>query len=535
MVQGYVSMVLHAHLPYVRHPEYSDCIEERWLFEAITESYIPLIDILDGLIADKVDFRLTMSITPTLLSMLDDDFLKKRYIEYLHKSIELSEKEVIRTKNIYQISEVAKMYNNRLNLIMDVYDKRYSRDLISAFRKFQSMGKLEVLACAATHAYLPLMDMYPEAMEAQIKVGIDTYKRYLGCQPHGIWLPECAYTPAVDRILRKYGIYYFIAESHGVLFAQPRPIYGTYAPIITPQGIAVFGRDTESSKQVWSADDGYPGDYDYREFYRDIGHELDYDYIKPYIMSDGQRVQTGLKYYRITGKTDDKMPYIPERAAEKAAIHAGNFIFNRQQQISYYSGSMDKPPIVVCPYDAELFGHWWYEGPKWLDHLMRQVYTSQINFKMITPWEYLNMYPSIQVAQPCSSSWGYKGYNEVWLNDSNDWIYRHLHKAVERMTEMANRYASPTNLERRALNQAVRELLLAQSSDWAFIMKTGTMTDYAANRTRAHVQRFNKLYEDITGCKIDQQWLSEIEYLDNIFPDIDYRIYSSQKGGAYSN
>ncbi|MBZ4666022.1 MAG: (1-_4)-alpha-D-glucan branching enzyme, partial [Mahella sp.] len=309
MVQGYVSMVLHAHLPYVRHPEYSDCIEERWLFEAITESYIPLIDILDGLMEDKIDFKLTMSITSTLLSMLDDDFLKDRYTQYLHKLIELSEKEVIRTKNIYQISEVAKMYNNRLKLIMDVYDKRYSRDLISAFRKFQSMGKLEILACAATHGYLPLMDMYPEALEAQIKVGIDTYKRYLGQQPHGIWLPECAYTPAIDHILHKYGIYYFIAESHGVLFAQPRPVCGTYAPIITPQGIAVFGRDTESSKQVWSADEGYPGDYDYREFYRDIGHELDYNYIKPYIMSDGQRVQTGLKYYRITGKTDDKMPY----------------------------------------------------------------------------------------------------------------------------------------------------------------------------------------------------------------------------------
>lgn len=529
MTQGYISMVLHAHLPFVRHPEYHDCIEERWLFEAITESYIPLINMMDDLVNDNVDFRLTMSITPTLLSMLDDEFLKNRYVGYLTKLMELSEKEVNRTKNIYQISEVAKMYNDNLKRAWDLYDNRYHRDLISAFKKFQDVGKLEILASAATHGYLPLMDMYPEALEGQIKVGIDTYKRYFDRPPRGIWLPECAYTPAIDRILRKHGIYYFIAESHGVLFADPRPIYGTYAPICTSEGIAVFGRDIETSKQVWSANEGYPGDYDYREFYRDIGYELDYDYIKPYILPDGQRAQTGLKYYRITGKTENKLPYIPERAAEKAAIHAGNFIFNRQQQISYYGGGMDKPPIVVCPYDAELFGHWWYEGPMWLNLVMRKTHFDQKVFKMITPWEYLQSHPYIQVAQPCPSSWGYQGYNEVWLNGSNDWIYRHLHKATERMIELADRFLEPSPLQRRALNQAARELLLAQSSDWAFIMKTGTMVDYARNRTKAHIQRFTQIYDSIMADSIDPKWLAELEYRDNIFPDIDYSVYRHKK------
>ena len=211
----------------------------------------------------------------------------------------------------------------------------------------------------------------------------------------------------------------------------------------------------------------------------------------------------------------------------KAAEHAGNFMFNREKQVEWLSGSMDgRPALIVAPYDAELFGHWWFEGPDWINFLLRKMHYDQQTVKTITVPEYLDRHPRIQVSKPTLSSWGYKGYCEVWLEGSNDWIYRHLHEGAERMVELARNNSDPNPLRRRALNQAARELLLAQSSDWAFIMKTGTMVDYARDRTRTHVLNFNVLYEQIKHGSIDDPWLSEIERRHNLFPDLDYRIYA---------
>jgi 1,4-alpha-glucan branching enzyme len=277
---------------------------------------------------------------------------------------------------------------------------------------------------------------------------------------------------------------------------------------------------------VWSAIEGYPGDYFYREFYRDIGWDLEFDYIRPYISPDGHRKNTGIKYYRITGETNQKEPYNPTAALEKAASHAGNFMFNREKQVEFLYNFMKKKPIIVSPYDAELFGHWWFEGPQWINFLARKIFHDQKIIKMTTPSEYLAENPVNQVSTPSMSSWGYKGYCEVWLDGSNDWIYPHLHQAADRMIELAQTRHNAYGLEQRALNQAARELLLAQSSDWAFIMKTGTMVNYAIKRTRDHVARFTKLYEDVKNNHIDEAWLSSIESKDNLFPEIDYRIYA---------
>ncbi|MDH7579161.1 MAG: DUF1957 domain-containing protein, partial [Bacillota bacterium] len=257
----------------------------------------------------------------------------------------------------------------------------------------------------------------------------------------------------------------------------------------------------ESSKQVWSSQEGYPGDYEYREFYRDIGYDLDFEYIKPYIHPDGIRTHTGLKYYKITGKVDlsQKEPYNPWRADEKAAVHAGNFMFNRQHQIMHLSSMMERPPIIVAPYDAELFGHWWFEGPTWLEYLIRKIAFDQEIIEMVTPSDYLQRFPCNQVAVPCSSSWGNKGYHEVWLCGANDWIYRHLHMAAGMMVSLANSRRGAKGLLRRALNQAARELMLAQSSDWAFIMSTGTMVEYAVRRTKTHINNFLGLHDQIQG------------------------------------
>jgi 1,4-alpha-glucan branching enzyme len=528
MPLGYLCLVLHAHLPFVRHPEYDDFLEEDWFYEAITETYIPLLEVFERLEHDGVDWRMTMSVTPTLAAMLADPLLQYRYVRHIDNLIALSGKEIERTRMQPEFNPLARMYHERFQRAREMFVNQYGNNLLSGFRRFFEAGKLELVTCAATHGFLPLMQVNASAVRAQIELGAREFNRHFGKRPQGIWLPECGYYPGVDELLRDSGIRYFFTDTHAVLFAQPRPRYGVYAPILCPKSsVAVLARDTESSKQVWSAIEGYPGDYRYRDFYRDVGFDLDYDYLRPHLHESGIRSHLGIKYYKITGRTDQKQPYDPHAAQEKAAEHAGNFMFNREKQVEWLAGAMEgRPALIVAPYDAELFGHWWFEGPDWLNYLLRKLHYDQQTVKTVTVPEYLDRHTTIQIASPTLSSWGYKGYCEVWLEGSNDWIYRHLQESADRMVELARANTHPNGIQKRALNQAARELLLAQSSDWAFIMKTGTMVEYAQERTRTHILNFNHLYDQIKSNDLDEGWLSEVERRHNLFPDIDYRVYA---------
>jgi len=522
---GYFSLVLHAHLPFVRHPEHEQFLEESWLFEAITETYVPLIQMMDGWLNDGMESRLTISLSPTLCAMLLDPLLQTRYERHLNGLIELAEKEIHRTHWDRAFHELSWMYHNRFSSIRDTY-LAYGRNLVGAFRKFQDLGKLEIITTAATHGLLPLLASHPPSVRAQILVARDHYRSCFDCDPRGIWLPECAYYEGVEEYLQEANIRWFIMDAHGVLYAKPRPRYSVYAPIFTPRGLAAIGRDLESSRQVWSKHEGYPGDWRYRDFYRDIGFDLDLDYVRPHLPSPEQRGFTGIKYYRITGPGGDKQIYDRGAALWTAAEHAGHFLGARLAQMEKLSGIMYRPPLVLAPYDAELFGHWWYEGPEFLNYFMRKAYYDQKTFTLVTPEEYLRMYPTHQVATPSPSSWGEEGYWRVWLNEKNEWILPHLQVAQERMTEMVRRYPNPNPLQERALKQAARELLLAQSSDWPFILRTGTSPDYARKRVKDHLFRFISLHDQLTSTSVDKKWLTEVERRDNLFPDVNPRYWA---------
>ena len=525
-IKGYVNFVLHAHLPYIHHPECDTYLEEEWLYEAISETYIPLLLNFKKLVDEGVDFRITMTITPTLLSMLDNELLQKRYIKYLEKRIELCEKEVVRTQFDSRLNRLSYYYLDRYTNDLHVFKDVYDCNLIQGFKYFQDYGVLEIITCGATHGYFPILYVNEKTVRAQIAVGVQTYERFFGRKPRGMWLPECGYVPEADKYIKEFGIEYVMVESHAALYADPTPIYGTYSPIVSPEGVVCFARDIESSKQVWSSICGYPGDFNYRDFYRDVGYEADYEYIKPYIAANGARVFTGIKYHRITGPTDDKDYYDPQWAKDSAEKQAGHFMNCRTEQINSLASYMHVPPIINCPYDAELYGHWWYEGPYWLYILFKKIYYDECNFKLITPSEYIDMYPELQVCSPCRSSWGANGYSEVWLNQSNDYAHRHLHKAGDRMCELAWKYPNEGDtLRRQALNQCARELLLAQTSCWLFIITNGTMVEYAHKAIKDHIGRFTKLYRQIEKDNIDAEYLLDVFTKDDIFPDIDYMVY----------
>jgi len=510
MTQGYLAFILHAHLPYVRDPKRAHTLEQNWLFEALTETYIPLCLVIDSLIRDGIDFRLTFSLTPPLAAMIADPLLQSRYVARLDYLIGLAEREAARTNGDTQFHPLALMYHARFTSTRDAFVNLYKMDLLAAFRRFQQHG-VEVIASAATHAYLPVVSLNATAVRAQIGLGVEYHRRAFAAQPDGFWLPECGYFQGLDAFLARYNIRYTILETHGITRASERPRYGVYAPLYCPSGVAVFGRDPESSRQVWSAKEGYPGDFDYREFYRDIGQQ------------SGDR--TGIKYYRVTG-TEDKEPYVPEWAERKAEAHAAHFIKERIAQMERLAGSMDRKPLIVAPYDAELFGHWWYEGPRWLDYVIRKAAVEQHSIRLVTLSEYLDEYPTNQTASPAMSSWGFDGFSQVWLNERTDWIYPPLHGAADAMERLAT-HPADSSCTARARNQAATELLLAQASDWAFMINSGTMVSYARMRIENHLMRFHQLRESIDNGTIDESWLAGIEDEDRIFADNDPASYFS--------
>lgn len=526
---GYFSLILHAHLPFVRHPEYPEFLEEDWLYEAITEVYLPLIFIFQSQHESGAKPRLAMNVSPPLCEMLADPLLQERYTRHLENLLELSRKELARVRrDAPEFIDAVTMYVDNLAASLELWNNRYGRNLINAFRELQDEGVLEIITCCATHGFLPLISTRA-ARRAQIQIAVSNYFKHFHRRPRGIWLAECAYEEGVEDLLKEAGIEYFIGDSHAILYGDPRPRYGVHAPVMCPNGVAVFARDVETSQQVWSAEVGYPGDPVYREFYRDVGWDLPMDYLRPHLHSDGNRRHLGLKYYRITGHDvpqNRKLPYSPAAAKEKAAMHAFDFLGKRKDQArklrEIHGGH---PPLVTSPYDAELYGHWWFEGPMFIDFLFRQIRFDQDEVTAVTPGDYLDAKIPIQIQRPSASSWGEAGYYKVWLNEGNSWMYPYQHDAERKMTGLANTYAHPTATERRILNQLARELLLAQSSDWAFQIYQGTTVQYSSNRFKSHIHRFNLLTKMLETGEINEALLAEIEHRDNIFAEIDYAVF----------
>jgi 1,4-alpha-glucan branching enzyme len=466
---------------------------------------------------EGIPFQVTMSVTPPLATMMEDGVLQNRLRLYIDKHVELLGKE-IRFAQSAHVKYLAEYYRQNLSAIKDFLFNKHGGRILSSVRGLLDSGHLEVITCTATHGFLPLMTGLP-AWRAQISAAVKSHEKHFGRKPRGIWLAECGYTEGVEQALAEHGIEYFFVDSHGILFGDPQPLYGVYAPVITEAGVNVFARDPESSKQVWSQKEGYPGDFEYREFYRDLGYDADYEYIKPYLHSDGTRRGIGIKYHKITGGVDlsSKEYYDPDKAARKTDEHAGNFLFNRQAQVRYLKDKTKNPPIIVSPYDAELFGHWWYEGPQFLEALIRKMSHIRSEVELISCATYLDRHPIRQIQKPNMSTWGSEGHNLVWLNGANAWLYRHQHWAEEKLLKIRQSFPNPSGDLKRAIDQLQRELLLMQSSDWAFIMTTGTTVSYATKRFRDHLDRFFQLADQIEGNKISTSYLADLESRDYIF------------------
>lgn len=528
------SIVLHAHVPWVSHPEVPHCLEEDWLHSAVVETHLPLLEMLHRLREEGVPYRLALDLSPTLLAMLRDRGLRRRTLAYLDRTLRLCRDEVERG-DITGMRELALAQEERLYHLRSLYAERWECDLLRAYADLRDSGHLELTASAATHALLPLLMRVPESVQAQVRVGIRQYVQSFGRMPRGFWLPECAYAPALSAILQREGIEWTLVEEHALSTSPQTSDEFPYRPGITAEGLRVFGRDHSSSSEVWNADEGFPGDERYRDFFRDVGLDAPIEYLADYLGEGRQRQFTGIKYHRLAHDGERSEVYDPELATRALEEHSVRFVASRGAQLAALEAEGIESPLVVCAFDADLFGHWWYEGIGFLERVFRKT-AERGDFSFTTPGAYIaaNKQSELPPAAPVSSSWGEGGYFETWTSDENNWIHGELQKRAEQIARFVtlfeeNRAAMPENVvehRQRCIRIMTKELLLAQASDWAFLMKNEASREYAERRIRGHLDRFDKVWT-FSAATEGGSALDEIEESDPIFTDLPWNLYEA--------
>jgi len=578
---GSFTFVLHSHLPYVRKAGVWPFGEE-WVHEAISETYLPLLNVLYSLVEEGIKPRLTLGITPVLAEQLSDKYLLEKFEKYVNIRIEGAEKDILEGSKVGANSElkakakVAEFYKSWYGNMLDSFKNRYKGDIIGAFRKLQDDGNIEIITSAATHGYLPLLGT-DASINAQIKVGLENYNRHFGRRPRGIWLPECAYRPSyhwkrptdkndkgrlrpgIEKFLHDHGLEYFFVDTKTIeggvtvgvyaerfpklkeLWKQFRKEYEeikptekrtTFKPYLLRANhgfVSVYGRNERSGLQVWSGDYGYPGDGWYREF-----HKKD--------------EKSGLQYWRVTGSKIDlgkKAYYEPDKALERTEDHSNHFVNLVKDMLVNYHKENNEHGIVVAMYDTELFGHWWFEGPEWMKKVLRKLSKDE-DVDLTTGGRFLDAhFPKVIVTLP-ESSWGQGGHHFIWYNPEVEWFWPKIYECEDKMSALADKYEGEKDLlKRRILNQAGRELLLLESSDWPFLISTGQAKQYAAERFNEHVARFQECVDMLnnlnakTDNKTDNKEiiskitskLENIEQIDNLFPNIQFEYFKTYQYG----
>jgi 1,4-alpha-glucan branching enzyme len=538
------------------------------LHEVIAETYIPLLSILYDLRMQEVPFRLTVGVTPVLAEQLVDPDVLDAFETFLLEELQRAQADVERfqkaehsgaSSNSRHFLYLARFYADWYHNLLLSFRERFDRDLIGAFRRLQDEGYIEILTSAATHGYLPLMER-DSTIYAQLKTGVTSYLRHFGRLPRGAWLPECGYRPAfysqegeadavrpgLEEFLADLNLRYTVVETHAFdrsllgddaggedigpyrevpprkLVARVGKLDGLAGDIPSPfspryiQGsnVAAYARDAHTGRQVWSASDGYPGDYVYREFHRKDN-------------------RSGLQYWRITGEAvslDQKELYDPYHAFHRAREHASHFIELVQELLQSHFEQVGEPGIVVAAYDTELFGHWWFEGIPWMKEVLTRLGESE-EISLTTTGEYLEAYPPEETIALPEGSWGQGGGHSTWLNATTEWMWPLVHGAERRMERLVARYPDTEGDRLAILKQLARELLLLQSSDWPFLLNTGQAAEYATARFQEHLARFNRLalLVDRDSLSEDERtFLQECQRLDNPFFNIDYRAFMAR-------
>lgn len=524
------AIVLHAHVPWVRHPEVPHSLEEDWLHCSVLETHLPLLEMMHRLREENVPWKMTLNLSPPLLTMFQDRVMKRRTLAFLDRTLKLCRDEISRG-HITGFTSVAKQYEERFRDLRMLFMDHWQGDLVRAYADLSNSGHLEITSSAATQGVLPLLMRVPETVQAQVRTGIRQFVKCFEKMPRGFWLPECAYAPALSKILREAGVEWTLVDEHGVTSAPNASSQFPHVPGVTQDGLVVFARDHASSSQVWNADEGYPGDDRYRDFMRDVGLEAPMEYLKEYLGDSDQRQFTGLKYFRASRNGSDSELYNSELAAKAVEEHSSHFLSSRGAQLAALEDSGVENPISVCAFDADLFGHWWFEGIGFLEKVFRKA-ADRTDFQFTTPGDYVSSISEAPLVAPVSSSWGEGGYFETWTSEENNWIFNEVQQRAETLARIVKMFEQnkadltqkSVEHRKRCLQHMTRELLLAQASDWGFLLRNESSAEYAEKRVRQHLANFDETWEICTSFK-NVERLSELELESPIFQDIPWNIF----------
>jgi 1,4-alpha-glucan branching enzyme len=565
---GSFTFMLHSHIPYVLSHGISPHGTD-WLAEAACETYLPLLGVCDRLIAEGISPRITLGLTPVLVEQLADQSFKDELSGYFRQHVEQAraDQEQFRREGNYHMAYIARYWEDWYGSGLIAFEEICGRDIVGAFKRLQDQGHIEIVTSSATHGYCPLLSE-DTTLQAQVRIGVDSYERHFGRKPRGYWLPECAYRPryewsipqvvpgekagkavlrkGIEEFLAESGIEYFFADSHllkggagsGVYAdrfdalaklwsqfeSQYRPEKEAFSPyysyVVNSSGeplakVSVFARDPATGIQVWSGEHGYPGDEWYLEFHKK--HDI-----------QGAK-SLGLRYWRISGAKSDlsaKLLYEPHKADERIESHADHFVKLIVKTLTEQAA--DGKGIVCSTYDTELFGHWWFEGPRFLYHVIKRLATYHAGIKRDTCGGYLDDHPdnNVQVNLP-EGSWGEGGFHWIWLNEETAWAWEMIYQAERRNKELSAKYEGDSRVQ-RMLEQLSRELLLLSASDWPFLITTGGAKEYASIRIRNHFDNFSAIEhlirrtaeQDIDMGIGDWKNLAECEQRDRLFERI---------------
>ena len=573
MSKGYLSFVLHSHLPYVlshgRWPHGTD-----WLCEAAAETYLPILRMLGELIAEGHHPKLTIGLSPVLCEQLADDSFKNEFVGYLNQKLKAAQHDAEEFAKYGQDSMLANahLWESFFSKSLDHFND-IGHDILYEFRKLQDGGYVEIITCGATHGYYPLLSR-DESLQAQTKAAVKNYEKHFGRKPRGIWLPECAYRPrydwtppvpingrqesyprkGADEFLTENGIDFFIIDaallkggkSIGVyidrfealkllwgefekqykprdeeLNKTPREVYLVSSHAEGKKPTAVFTRDPETGLLVWSGEHGYPGDGNYLDFHK-------------------KRFPGGHRYWRVTSpKSDlaDKLEYDHELALGRIAENSAHFAGKAEEILKAYHADTGRAGILVAPYDAELFGHWWFEGPHFLKAVLKHACESPDIEPSFLAEDLDRRQPTDIVSIP-EGSWGQGNHHYIWLNKHTEWTWTHIYHAEAKMCELARFWKDhPDRRDHELediLKQTARELMLLQASDWQFLISTFAARDYAELRLSEHYEDFRRMAgladKKIAGQAISNgewQYFADCKDRDSLFPEIELEWFAA--------
>jgi 1,4-alpha-glucan branching enzyme len=568
MAVGSFCLVLHSHLPYVlRHGVWPH--GEDWLYEAAAETYLPLLGMIDECEFLKGNPRLTIGLTPVLLEQLDQDYFKEGFEHYLEDRIERarSDNREFQHRGDGHLAYLAERWVKWYQDLGKQFAK-LDRNIPRAFANRAAKGLVEILTSNATHGYMPLL-LEDSSIRAQLRAGLRTSERILGMRPRGVWLPENAYRPCgpwsppiswgrggrnragIEQFVADEGLTHFFVENHliegcrseyvrdgqdwhkvGWDEAQRNPGRGwrsVHEPVwVSSDGsstkrAAAFARDPEICKQVWSGVCGYPGDGKYLEFHKKQGEKR------------------GLRYWKVTGQGVEmggKHPYYPDDVPGKVFENARHFCNEIKQRLWDYHNRTGRHGVVAACFDAELFGHWWFEGPQFLRDVMLTL-NADPDVDVCTSEEFLRNHEPDKMAWLPAGSWGEGGDDRVWTNERVAWMWEIEYRCETIFGKLTFNLPWRKHARlREILEKAGRELLLLQASDWIFVVSRRQAIDYGIKRFMQHVARFECLCDIAEKVASDNRYLgklTEIEKFevkdadvhDAVFPEIDLNWWNA--------